>query len=214
MSQERCRTSKAALAALILALPVAVAVPGASAQDVAEVLDRHYAAMGGAQAWKDTETVSMAGSISILNGMMEGPFTIVQKRPTLSHMTFVIQGQEVVQAFDGETAWQIVPMMGQTQPTEADPATAAEIRDGADLDGPLLGWEEDGHEIELVGRSTIGEEELIELEVTMSHGTTIRYFLDAGTYLPARIESETPAGASQETDRCPELSPVETLKAR
>ncbi len=83
----------------------------------------------------------------------------------------------------------VVPPMGVTEPTEADPATAASIVDQADFDGPLIGWEEDGHQIELVGAETLDGNEVIKFTLTAAHGTVGHYWLDASTYLPVQIET-------------------------
>jgi len=168
-----------ALAALAVAVPV-------SAQTVDQVLARYQRAIGGAEAWGALETMSASGTLDIMGGMMTGPFTIVQKRPAMARIEMTVQGMHIVQAYDGETAWQILPMMGTNEPQVADPETARSIMDQADLDGPLIGWREAGTTIELDGTETVDGAETTRLKVTMKTGDVLHYYLDS-RFLPIRV---------------------------
>jgi len=119
--------------------------------------------------------------------MMQGPFEIIQKRPAMARMELTVQGMEIISAYDGENAWQIVPFTGSTEPQVADPATARQLIEQADLDGPLIGWREAGHQVELAGRETVDGVEAIKLRVTLNTGDVSYYYLDAENYVPIRI---------------------------
>ncbi len=84
------------------------------------------------------------------------------------------------------------------EPERADPETAAAIIESADMDGPLIGWQEDGHSVELIGIDTVDGSEAFKLEVT-ANGSTSLYYLHAVTYLPIRID--TSAGSASEITR-------------
>jgi len=170
---------------VVAALFGAVAAP-ISAQTVEEVLDRYQAAIGGAEGWAALQTMKASGTLDVMGGAVTGPFTIVQKRPAMARIEMTIQGMTIVQAFDGETAWQIMPMGGSTEPQVADPETAASIMDQADLDGPLIGWKEAGTQIALAGTETIDGAETTKLEVTLKSGDVLDYYLDE-RYLPIRV---------------------------
>ena len=175
----------AAVAALV---GTGVALPSVG-QSVDEVLDKHYEAIGGLEAWTSLQSMVASGTLSVGGGMMQGPFRAYQKRPAMSRLEFTIQGMNIVQAYDGITAWQIMPMAGSTEPVEADPMTAATIIEQSDMDGPLIGWREDGHSIEVAGTETIDGTEAIHLTVVV-RGTTSQFYLDANTYLPIQIKAE------------------------
>lgn len=179
----------------VLGFSLGLAGP-AVGQTVDEVLERHYEAIGGVEAWENVETMRASGTISISGGMMQGPFRIVQKRPAMARIEMTLQDMEIVQAYDGRTAWQIMPMTGSTEPVEADSVTAATIIEQADMDGPLIGWREDGHEVELIGTETVEGQELVKLRLTQRNGSVSIYYLDTDRYLPRRIESEAAAGTS------------------
>lgn len=189
--------NRVAVAALTAFLGACAVQPG-WAQSVDEVLDKHFAAMGGVEGWTSLQSMRATGILSVAGGMVEGPFTLVQGRPALYRMDITIQGMHIVQAFDGETAWQINPMMGSSEPEVADAATRELIVANSDLDGPLIGWKEDGHQIELVGHESVDGADAIKLQVT-ANGNVSHYYLDASSYLPIQIESS--AGGQSTTAR-------------
>jgi hypothetical protein len=159
-------------------------------QSVDDVLAKHYEAIGGLEAWTELESMVASGTISLAGGMAQGPFRAHQKRPSMTRIEITIQGMNIVQAYDGQTAWQIMPMAGSTEPVEADPATTASLMEQADMDGPLIGWREDGHSIEVVGTEMVDGIEAIHLTVVV-RGDTSQFYLDANTYLPIQIKTVT-----------------------
>lgn len=183
MTKLRDLMAASALVAMAGATAAMVAPP-VTAQSVEDVLARHYEAVGGVDGWTGLTTMRATGTLDVMGGMMTGPFTIVQKRPAMARIDMTVGGMTIVQAFDGETAWQIVP--GSTEPEIADEATASQIIEQADLDGPLIGWREAGHQIELVGMETLDGTEATKLKVTLNTGDVTYYYLDAD-YLPIKI---------------------------
>jgi len=172
---------------LILAAALtAITSAPVTAQSVEDVLARYDAAVGGVDAWTGLSTMKAKGTINVMGGMMAGPFTIVQKRPAMARVDITVQGMTIVQAFDGETAWQVVPFTGSTAPQVADAETASQIIEQADLDGPLIGWKEAGHQVELAGMETIDGVEATKLKLTLNTGEVTYYYLDAD-FLPIKI---------------------------
>lgn len=179
-------------------LLIAVAAVPASGQSVEEVLEKHYAAIGGVDGWTGLRTMKGSGTLDVMGGMATGPFSIVQKRPTMFRMEIEMQGMRIVQAYDGSTAWQVMPMLGITEPEVADEQTSASIREQADLDGPFIGWEEAGLTIELGGTEVIDGVELTRLEVTSSEGKVWQYYLDEKYLLNRMVSTETVQGVTGE----------------
>jgi hypothetical protein len=160
-----------------------------SGQTVDEVLERHYDAIGGRDAWLALQSTRSTGSLTLMGGAATGEIEVTAKRPAMIRAVVTIQGMEVIQSFDGETAWGINPLAGVTAPQMADPITAGAMAEQADLDGPLVGWEGDGHQIELVGKEPVGEDEAYRLTVTFPSGESSSYFLDTTNYLLIRVEA-------------------------
>jgi hypothetical protein len=93
-----------------------------------------------------------------------------------------------VQAYDGTTAWMIMPFMGSTEPEPMPADMAKDVIEQSDLDGPLIGYKEDGNQIQLVGLVDVEGTKAYQLKVTLKNGDVQNYFLDAEFFVPIKIE--------------------------
>lgn len=174
------------LVAVAAVLGTLYAGPGA-AQSLDDVLKKHYEAIGGLDAWQGVQSMKATGTMVMMGGAMEAPITIMQKRPAKSRVEFTFQGMQGVQAYDGETAWVQLPFMGSPDPEPAPADMLSQMREQADLDGPLVGWQEEGHTLELVGKEDIEGTETYKLKVTLGSGEVSYYYLDSESYLPIKV---------------------------
>ena len=171
-----------ALAGLLLAV---LAAP-AAAQTVDEVIAKSLEARGGLDKLKAIQSIRMAARMSM--GPMELPMVIEMKRPGSFRADITVQGKVAVQAYDGATAWGISPMgTGQPEPLPAE--AAREMAEQADMDGPLLDYKAKGHLVELVGKEKVEGRDAYKIKITKKGGDVEYHFLDAGSYLPVRVEA-------------------------
>jgi outer membrane lipoprotein-sorting protein len=128
------------------------------------------------------------------------PTILELKRPTKSRWEFTLEGQTAIQAFDGKTAWMIMPFEGQTEPQIMTDQEAKDIEMQADVDGPLVDAVAKGNTIELVGKETIdGGVEAWRLRITRKNGDSRDLYLDAKTYLQVlAVSRRSNAGQSVE----------------
>lgn len=170
-----------------LALAALVALP-ASAQTLDEVLARYVAARGGLEKLRAVKTLRMSGTMTVGPGA-EAPFTLEMKRPNLRRLEFTLQGTMGVQAFDGKTAWMILPFPEAREPQVLSPEEAREAEEDSDIDGPLVDYRAKGHQVELVGKEKLAEGEAWKLKLTLKSGTVRHVFLDATSFLEVRGET-------------------------
>ncbi len=163
-------TTVCALCAILLASP-------STAAELDEVLAMNYEARGGLEALKSIESLRMEGT-TLAMGQVEAPILIEVERPNKVRIEFTVQGMTGVQAYDGETAWMIMPFMGKTDPEPMSEAQAKEIVDQADIDGILVDWEAKGHTVELVGTEEVEGTETYKLKVTRASGDELFVYLD------------------------------------
>ncbi len=152
------------------------AVPDAG-MTLDELLEAHYEAVGGKENWDRVEAVRFAGVMSMGPGM-EAPFTMTMKRPDQIRLEFTFQGMTGIQASDGETAWMVMPFMGKTDPEEMPAEQAEQLKEQADIEGPLFDWEVEGTEA-------------YKVKVTLANGETRYHFLDSEYFVTIRQESQT-----------------------
>ncbi len=170
-----------------LAVVALIAAP-AQAQDLEEVLNNYYEAIGGLEAWQSVQSMKMTGKM-MMGGMgIEAPFTVMAKRPNKARIEFVFQGITGIQAYDGETAWQVMPFTGSTDPEEVPDDQAEDLWETADVDGPLVGWQESGHTVELLGMEETEGTQAYKLKLTLNNGNVQYYYLDAEYFIPIRME--------------------------
>jgi len=144
--------------ASVLCLPV-------FGQTVDEILAKNFAARGGLEKIRATQSYKMTGKM-VVQGM-ELPFTLLSARPDLMRMDMTLQGKSMVQAYDGETAWMINPMAGGDAEKLPEDQTKS-FREQGEFDGPLVDYKTKGHTVELIGKEEIEGTEAYKLKVTRS----------------------------------------------
>ena len=177
---------KKVLAPFALLAVTAVALPAQDAS-LEEVLAGHYETIGGLDAWQAVESLKMEGRMTVGPGM-EAPFTVWNERPRKTRIDFTFQGMTGTQAYDGEQGWMVMPFMGSNEPEQMPEEQAELMREDADVDGPLIGYEEDGIELELLGTEEVEGTPAYKIQVTLTNGDVRYYYLDTDYYLPIRVE--------------------------
>ena len=172
--------------ALLLAVASAVLAVPAQTQTLDEVLDSYYEAVGGLDAWTAVQSMRATGTMTLGPGA-EAPFTITTKRPKMARLEFTFQGMTGIQAFDGETAWMVMPFMGKTEPEVMPEEDAEDVTEMGDIEGVLMNYEEKGHQVEYVGLEEVEGTEAHKLKVTMKNGNVRYYYLDAEFYVPIKV---------------------------
>ena len=151
-------------------------------QTVDEIVAKNIEARGGLEKIKSVQSMRMTGTMRL--GDERLPTHLELKRPNKSRWEFTLEGQTAIQAFDGKTAWMIMPFEGQTQPQVMTDQEARDIEMQADVDGPLVDAAAKGNKIELIGKETIdGGVEAWRLRITRKNGDARDLYLDAKTYL-------------------------------
>ena len=165
-----------ALAALLLAASASAQTPSPD-----ELVAKHLAARGGEDKLKAVNSMRLTGNVSVQG--MDMPVTVVSKRPNKMKQEMTMQGQKVVQAFDGENVWGVNPMMGSTAPRVIEGPTADALKTRSIFDGPLVGYKDRGDTLEVVGPADVEGVKTWKLKLTRKDGQSMHIFLDAETGL-------------------------------
>ena len=154
-----------------------------------EVLEAHYEAVGGKEAWQAVEAVRYEGTMSMAPGM-DAPFKMTMQRPDMIRLEFTFQNMTGIQAAHGDTAWMVMPFMGKSTP-EAMPAEMAEqFREQADIEGPLFDWADKGHQVELLGVVDVEGTDAYKVQLTLDKGDVRYHFLDTEYHLAIKQEGK------------------------
>lgn len=168
-------------AALVLTLVPA----GAAGQSVDEVVAKNLAAKGGVTALKAVRAMRISATVKP-NPEMEIPVTITTARPNKLKQESSVQGQKIIMAFDGTTAWSVNPLMGADTPRPIEGPELDNLRSQADMDGPLVDYKTKGTTVELAGTETVGDKKTNKLKITRKDGQSQELFLDADTGLEVK----------------------------
>lgn len=167
--------------AAVVALTLLVAAPGSAQTPTAdELVAKNIAARGGEEKLKSLNTMKVTGTVAFQG--MEMPMTLLTKRPNKMRQELSMQGQSIVQAFDGETVWASNPMMGPGARAMEGPQADA-LKNQALFDGPLVGYKERGDAVEVVGPAEVEGAKAWKLKIARKDGRSMHILLDATTFL-------------------------------
>ena len=189
--------------------------PSRATLSAAVIVDKNVAARGGLQAWRAVQTMSLAGKLGaggnqratlpapVLGGKssqpvvpprpaeeVQLPFVMELQRPRKMRFELQFNGQTALQVFDGANGWKLRPFLNRrvVEPYTEDEMKMASMQ--ADLDGPLVDYAAKGSQIELAGMEKVEDRDTYKLKLTMKNGGVIHVWIDAQTFLEAKIEGQ------------------------
>jgi hypothetical protein len=172
------------LAAFALLPP---AVPETTPLTVDEIVQKHIEALGGTARLNAIQTLVVTGTASIL-GQTEAALSIQVKRPNQLRLEITFQGKKVVQAFDGETAWTINPLVNPEPKQSSEDDTRAAQESSDFIGGNLVDYKSKGNSIELVDTEEVDGSAVYKLKITKKSGAVEFDYLDAKSFLPVKTE--------------------------
>ena len=175
----------------------------AVAQDAQSLIAKNLDARGGAAAIDAIKSLHFEGK-TIFPGDFELTYKETRARVgpvSESRVDLGLQGLDVVQAYDGQGAWQINPFQGRKDPERQSADIARSLADAALLQGPLLASRGDGSRVDYLGRDDFDGTLAYKLKVTQKDGDEFVYWLDPDTFLEIKIdETRRIRGAEQTTE--------------
>jgi len=185
-----------------------------------DIADKNVAARGGLQAWRAVQTMSLAGKLGAGGNQraalpvpnpgpggagrkssrqtlasrpaeeVQLPFVMELQRPRKMRFELQFNGQTAIQVFDGSSGWKLRPFLNRRV---VEPYTTEEMKTAsmqADLDGPLVDYAAKGTRVELVGMEKVEDRDTYKLKLTMKDGQATHVWIDAQTFLEAKIEGQ------------------------
>src|SRR5690606_24574032 len=123
---------------------------------------------------------------------MELPMEMRIKKPDLFITNIDIQGQKIVQAYDGQKGWMIVPMIS-SDPQELSGAQLDQAKEQANMEGELYNFEKKGSTAEMGGKVNVDGKEMFRIKLTDKEGNSKDYFIDANTYFISKVKAKVSA---------------------
>jgi len=171
--------------------------PLALAQSVDEIIAKNSQARGGMDKLKSVQTIRSSGKMTLGPGI-EAPGLLIQKRPNGARLEFTVQGLTAVQAYDGQTAWQVMPFTGKKDAELMSADEKKDIEESADIDGPLVDYKTKGNQVELLGKDKVEGTDVYKLKVTLKNGDVQTVYLDADSFLEIKEDTKRVVRGSEQ----------------
>lgn len=158
-------------------------VPMAKLPSVREILDKNVQATGGRAALEKIQTRTMKGTVELAPMGVKGTFEYSGAAPDKIYNKMTLGGiGEIIEAFDGKTAWSINPLQGNRDKTGDE---LAQVRIGANFYREL-NFEKLYQKIEVKGIEKVGEREAYVVTATPTGLEPQTFYFDKQTGLLLR----------------------------
>jgi hypothetical protein len=182
---------------LLTAAVALVSTVNAVAQTADEVIQKHVAAIGGADAWRKVNTLKMTGAVKVQG--MEIPVVVIATHNVGSRVNISAMGMDGYIITTPTAGWTFMPFAGQTKP---EPMTGDALKMAAeelDLQNDLVDYAKKGHKVELQGKEDIEGTECFKLHLTTKAGQDKTLYIDPSNYYVVReVSKVTVDGKEQE----------------
>lgn len=173
---------------LFLFLTFASVFSISQSQDLDKILDNYFETIGQEVLLK---AKSMTVTGKILQQGMELPFTMQMKRPGKMRLEADVQGTQIIQAFDGENGWAIMPFMGSPDPVDVTGPELEQMKENADMDGKLWDFKKKGSTAELIGKEDLDGSEAFVIKLTSKNGNIDTYYMDSENFVILKTVTKT-----------------------
>ena len=156
------------------------------AQSLKEVLNKHFEAVG-QEKLVSAQTYTFKAKINQMG--LELPMQMKMKQPNKVRWEMDMQGQKMIQAFDGDKGWMIAPWISPN-PQELAGDQLKQAMEQADIEGELYNFVEKGHLAELIGKVMVDDTETYRIKLTTKNGDIKNYYIDTGSYLILKVNAK------------------------
>jgi len=166
----------------------ALVPPIAPAQTVDKIIAKNIEARGGLEKIKDLQSLRVSGRLSV--GGFRAAFVQENKRPFKVREEQIIQGMVGIDAYDGKTAWHIVPWEGRKDPDLLSADDRKALVEDADIEDQLVDYKNKDHRAEYMGHDLVEGTDCYKIKLTLATGDVRYYFIDTDTFLELKVENE------------------------
>jgi hypothetical protein len=168
---------------------VAAAVPFLMhAQTVDEIIAKNLQARGGIERLKSLESVRISGKFAV--GGFRAAFVQENKRPFKVREEQIVQGMVGIDAYDGKTAWHIVPWEGRKDPDLMSDDDRKGLIEDADIEGQLVDYRNKDHRAEYLGHDSVEGTDCYKIKLALADGDVRYYYIDSDSNLEIKVETE------------------------
>ena len=147
------------------------------------------------------KTIKISANMSMM--AMEMPMTMWMKNPNKIKTVTTVNGQDMIQVFDGVKGYMVNPMAGSTDPVEMTAEQIKDLERNNIFQDYMANYLKEGL-LTLEGEETVNGKPAFKVKAAINATTTAHMFIDKSTYLLVRTTADvTQAGQSMTVDSYP-----------
>ncbi|HEY2713997.1 MAG TPA: hypothetical protein VGI60_15895 [Chthoniobacterales bacterium] len=154
---------------------------------VDELVGKNIQAKGGQAALDAIKTIRFEGRLLINQGQVELKFTETKKRPGKVRTDAILQGMNLLNAYDGTSGWKIFPLFGRKDPEKMSADESKSLVEEGEIGGPLENWQAQGKKVDYLGTEDVEGTAAHKLQVTRKNGDVSYVYLDPDYFLEIRV---------------------------
>lgn len=163
---------------LFFVLTGLIAFTVANTQSLSEIV-KNYSAAIKYDKLASVTSIKITGKMSAMG--MDLPMVLYMKNPNKIKVTYSINGQDMVSAFDGEKGYTMNPMTGSTSPVELSGEQLKQVQQNNIFSNQVLSYFKNG-QLTLEGSENVNNKPAFKLKA--SAGTTPMYlYIDKSSYM-------------------------------
>jgi hypothetical protein len=161
-----------------------------SAQSLDEIVKK-YTAANKLDKVASLKTIKITGNMAMMG--MQMPMTMWMKNPNKIKTVTSINGQEMIQVFDGVKGYMVNPMTGSSAPVEM---TSEEIKQTirSNMFQNYLSTYMKNGQLATDGEEKVKDKTAFKLKATMEGGSVIYLFIDKASYLMVKVSTTVNSG--------------------
>jgi len=164
-----------------------------SAQSLDEIVKK-YSEANKLDKVANLKTIKITANMSMMG--MEMPMVMWMKNPNKIKSVTTLNGQDMIQVFDGEKGFVISPMTGSTEPVEMTPDQIKQILRSSMFQNYMATYLKNG-QLKLAGEENVKDKPAYKIEATVEGGTVIDMFIDKSSYFLVKTAT-TVSGVAME----------------
>jgi outer membrane lipoprotein-sorting protein len=160
------------------------------AQSLQEIVNK-YTSANKLDKISSLKTIQIKGNMSMVG--MQVPVTMWMKNPNKIKIVTDLNGQNMIQVYDGIKGYSVNPMSGSTTPVAMSAEEVEQTLRANMFQNYMASYLKKG-QLGLVGDEKVNDKPSFKLKATMDDGSIIYFFIDKGSYLMSKISTTTSQG--------------------
>ena len=175
---------------LFLAVSFLLAVAALNAQSLEEIIN-NFTVANKLDKIANFKTIHISAKTSMMG--MDMPMEMWMKNPNKIKSVTSMNGQDMVQVFDGEKGYIISPMTGSSAPVEMTADQIKSITRSNMFNNYMAQYLKDG-KLSLIGEDNVNGKPAFKIKVSLDGGNSATMFIDKSTYLILKTVTDVNQG--------------------